>query len=302
VRHRSWIIMPADNQRYIDKARTLGADVVILDLEDGVVEANKQFARENACKVAEEWDPSGPALFLRVNPPGTAHFDADVKVMGLPGFRGVLLPKAADDGSVRELVTRMQEVGAITEVRLPDIVLCLESPQSVLHTDILCGEAHVAGVIVGLEDLSAELGMSPEGRTYLQSSEFVRAAIAFGAISMGKYAIDCHYPRLDDEAGLRADTSAARNLGFEGKGVFHPTQIDIVNAGFSPSATEVDAALQIVRSYEDALALGSGTSYAAGQLVDLPVVLRARRVLTQAAESGADLVGIRLQTSAKEKG
>jgi citrate lyase subunit beta/citryl-CoA lyase len=301
VSYRSWIIMPADNQRYIDKARTLGADVVILDLEDGVVEANKQSARDNARRVANDWDPSGPALFLRVNSPGTVHFVADVELLCAPRFRGVLLPKA-DDESVRELVTRMREVGAITEVRLPDIVLCLESPRSILHTDILCSEPEVAGVIVGLEDLSSAMGMSAEGRTYLQSSEFVRAAIAFGAISMGKYAIDCHYPRLDDEAGLRADTSAARNLGFEGKGVFHPTQIDIVNVGFSPSATEIDAAMQIVQSYEEALELGSGTSYAAGQLVDLPVVIRARRVLTQAAVSSADLVGVRLGTSAEEKG
>jgi citrate lyase subunit beta / citryl-CoA lyase len=286
VRRRSWIIMPADKDRYTTKAGSLVVDVVILDLEDGVIEANKDAARAAASRVAQDWDPNGPALFLRVNAPGSVHFAADVEVLHSTAFQGVLLPKAAADGSIRELVTRMREVGVIGGARTPDIVLCLESPQSVLHADVLASQPEVAGVIVGIEDLSRELGVSPEGRTYLQASEFVRAAIAFGAISMGKYAIDCHYPLLDDDAGLLADARKARNLGFEGKGVFHPSQIDIVNAAFAPTSKELEDAITIVRSYEEALASGAGTSYAAGQLVDLPVVDRARRVLALANQQG----------------
>jgi citrate lyase beta subunit len=285
--YRSWIIMPAHNARYTTKARGLPVDAVILDLEDGVIEADKEAARAAAIVVAESWDSDGPALFLRINAPGTPWFDRDVAAVRSPRIRGVLLPKASGNGNIAELVTRLREHGITggADDRTVEIVLCLESPGSVLRTRQLARSDGVSGVIVGLEDLSRELGLSSEGRTYLQTSEFVRAAIAFGALSAGKYAIDCHYPMLHDDDALRADARKARNIGFEGKGVFHPSHVDIVNQSFSPSEQELADAREIIRSYETAFAAGGGTSYAAGQLVDLPVVNRARRLLASATAS-----------------
>src|ERR1700753_2524525 len=152
--YRSWIIMPAHNARYTTKARGLAVDVVILDLEDGVIEADKEAARAAAITVGESRDPDGPALFARINAPGTRWFTLDVAAVRSPRIRGVLLPKASGNGDIAELVTRLREHGitGVVDDRTVEIVLCLESAGSVLHTGQLAHTEGVSGVIVGLED------------------------------------------------------------------------------------------------------------------------------------------------------
>jgi citrate lyase beta subunit len=276
--------MPANNGKYTAKAPTLPADVIILDLEDGVLEDQKVEARRLAVEIAECWPPYGPKLFLRINPPGSRWFADDFAVLRVPSWRGVLMPKAEGNGDISEFLARARDLEVMTRADGHDLelILCIESPRSLFNAHRLARISGVAGLTLGLEDLARELALSPDGRLSLQTSEFTRAMVSFAARGEGKISFDCLYPKLNDDEGLRADTVMTRNLGFDGKGTFHPSHLEAINEVMSPSPNEIVAAEEIVRSYEEAVSRGGSTAYAAGQLVDLPVVLRARRTLASA--------------------
>ena len=283
---RSLLFVPGHQPRMISKARSAGADAVILDLEDGVGPEEKSAARTTIAATLDEGFPESLVVLLRVNGLRSGLLDLDLHEALRPRVDGICLPKCRAGSDVHALDTRLR----IAEDRLGlargrvRLVPMLESPPAVAAAFEIAGESpRVCAVAFGSEDFAAELGVvrTREG-TEVASA---RAAVGLAGRAAGIDPIDGIYADFRDEEGLRADCLHARQMGFAGKMVIHPGQIAPVHEVFAPTPDEVEHARRIAGAFEEARARGSGLTVVDGTMVDLPVALQAQRVLERARRS-----------------
>lgn len=269
------LFVPAAKPRMVEKARTLSASAVILDLEDGVGAGEKERAREAVvAALAEPW-PERPAVFVRVNGPRSAHFFDDIAAVAQLAVRGVCVPKCESASDVRLAAAELERRGAGPGLRLLPFV---ESARGVVNAfEIASASPRVVAIALGSEDLAADMGLR---RTKAGAElAYYRAAIATAAHAAGALAIDAVFIDLQDAEGLEADAAVGRGAGFAGKQIVHPSQIEPVARAYAPTAEELAWAGPIVEAFERAERDGSGVVVVGGEMVDLPVVLRARRLL-----------------------
>ncbi|MBW4092626.1 MAG: CoA ester lyase [Proteobacteria bacterium] len=292
MRLRSPLFAPGDAARKIAKAIDSAADAVILDLEDSVAAPAKPDARAAvAARLAGmAGAPRAEALIVRVNPPGTPWYLADLAAVVAAGVATVMLPKcagAADLGRLDHHLEALEAAAgrAIGSVRVVAIVT--ETAASVFG---LGGYAPVAGRLAalcfGAEDLSADLGVAPRHAdgALNAASAFARAQVLLAAGALGVPALDTPWPDPRDPAGLEREARAAAADGFGGKILIHPAQIDAVNAAFTPSAEQVRWAERV----RDAFAANpdAGVFALDGKMVDRPHAKLAQRVLAAAGQGG----------------
>jgi citrate lyase subunit beta/citryl-CoA lyase len=277
---RSILFVPGSREDRFGKAMAAGADAVVFDLEDSVDAPQKPKARA-AIGAFLATPSSGSALRLvRFNAIGTADGEADLEFFArLSGFDGVLLPKVETVGAV-EVVARVfarhAPMGAV-----PPLLLLLETPRAVLRApEIAAADAPVAALLFGAEDFTAGLGV--ERTTNGEELLFARSQIALAAAAAGAEAIDAVFTNLNDAAELRRDCERARAIGFRGKMAIHPKQVETINGVFTPGAADVARATRIIEAFEAALAQGQGVTTLDGQMVERPIVDRARRTLALA--------------------
>ncbi|ADV68493.1 HpcH/HpaI aldolase/citrate lyase family protein [Deinococcus maricopensis] len=253
MRARSALYVPADKPRALEKARTLPADLIILDLEDAVAEDRKAEARMNAVDALRVGAWRAPVL-LRVNGLTSRHFDADFETALKCAPAGIVLPKAEDAASVRSL-----------HLGLP-LWLMIETPRGVLNADALAGVPGVAGLLAGANDLARDLRTRPHPDRWplLHAlSQVVLAARANGVV-----ALDAVFNDVRDAAGFARECVQGRDLGFDGKTVIHPEQVRAANAAFGVSAQEAEAARALLATWAEARAAGLGVTTHAGQLIE----------------------------------
>jgi citrate lyase beta subunit len=273
---RSLLFVPATRRDRFEKALLSGADAVIFDLEDGVEAGRKVDARGVLADFFDRLPPPEPAVtrLIRVNAPRSPWFLADLElVRGLRGVAGVVLPKCESADDV--LVAAEAAPGG-------RVLPLLETARGVLQAlPIASASASMPAVIIGAEDLTAELGVA---RT-VDGEELIwpRSQVALAAAAVGAAAIDAVFVHLRAPEDLARDAVRARALGFTGKMAIHPDQVPIINTVFTPLADEIAGAERVVAAYEAAAAAGEGVVRVDDRMVDLPVVLRARRVLARAA-------------------
>lgn len=269
------LFVPAVRPRMIAKARGLSASAVILDLEDGVGAGEKEEARAGlASALAEPW-PERPALFIRVNGPRSPHFVADVAAVAPRNPVGVCVPKCESADDVRLAVAELERNGAAPSVRMLPFI---ESARGIVNAfEIASASDRVVAVALGSEDLAADMGLR---RTKAGGEiAYYRAAVATAARAAGVLAIDAVWIDLQDVEGLEADAAVGRGAGFAGKQIVHPSQIDPVARAFAATATEIAWAARIVEAFDATERGGSGVVVVEGEMIDRPVVLRARRIL-----------------------
>jgi citrate lyase beta subunit len=277
---RSILFVPGSRQDRFAKADTAGADAVAFDLEDSVGPAQKGMARESIAQFLAT--PAGHALRLvRLNASNTAEGEADIEFFSrVRGFDGLILPKVESAESV-EAVARAF-TGDLNVGTEPPLLLQLETPRAILRAaEIVTADAPVAALVLGAEDLTARLAVE---RT-VDGEELVlaRAHVAMAAAAIGADAIDTVFTNLMDLETLRRDCERARGVGFRGKLAIHPKQVDIINDVFTPTPAAVEHASKIIAAYDAARATGEGVTTLDGQMVELPVVERARRTLALVA-------------------
>lgn len=271
---RSWLFVPADNERNIAKALESDADALIFDLEDSVAPANKAKAREMLKELPK--GSSGPQLWVRVNPIGSEFHKDDLRIIRVAEIHGIVLPKSESGADVIQLAHRTGNIpvhAIVTETAASLFgLLSYRDPKSPL-----------AAMSWGAEDLSAALGASskydPDGRLSF-TYRLARSLCLAGAVAAGVQPVDGVFADFKDEEGLRAETEAARSEGFTGKLAIHPSQVGVINAAFTPSGEELRHAEEIVAAFEahpDAGVLSVG-----GRMVDRPHLMQARRVLERA--------------------
>lgn len=274
-RTRSWMFVPGNRQRFIDKAMDeVPVDVVILDLEDGVPPAEKPDARRLVNQSLRR-DRARPRRFVRVNAVGSRWFDEDIQSLEASEFDGLCLPKVE---SPEEVVHALDQVGARqNEV---GILAAIESARGLTNAAaIAASHEQMVGLMFGAEDFALDLGIGTRREGEAKDFVYARSAIVVAAASAHRISIDGVYPNLEDLAGLEAEVRQAKQLGFSGKSTFNPRQLDVINEMFNPSDDEIGFARQVVSAFESAQARGDGSVAVRGQLVDLPVVARARRML-----------------------
>lgn len=268
---RSFLFAPGNDERKLRKALSSSADAVIADLEDAVPPAEKRAACALAVRVLAEAD--GDALRLvRVNAAGSEWIADDVEAVGSVGLDGLVLPKA-----------EAAAVGAVQGLGLP-VVAIVETPAGLRGAFELAAAPAVEALVLGAVDLGLALGLEPreDGLELL----FARSSLVVDSAAAGlRGPIDQVWTTLRDDAGLQRDCALARSLGFRGKACIHPEQAPVVNDAFSPSSEELARARDVVRAYEDAAANGRGAVAFDGEMIDLPVVERARQLLTDAKRS-----------------
>ena len=258
---RSLLFLPASNPRAIEKARTLAADLVVLDLEDSVKEEDKASAREEAVAASEEGFGER-AVAIRVNPPGSPHYGDDVVCVRRCAADYVVLAKA-------ESAKQVADAGWLTG---KPIVAMIETPRAVLDAAAIAPASR--GLIAGTNDLAASLGVpAASGRKGLV---YALQRIVLAARAGGVPAFDGVYNRLESDEGLAAECAEGRCFGFDGKSVIHPSQIDTVNRLFSPSDAELDEAVRLI-----AAATG-GAERHDGRMIEAMHVDQAKAMLAKA--------------------
>jgi citrate lyase beta subunit len=268
---RSLLFAPGNDERKLEKALAAGADAVVADLEDAVPAGEKEAAR-TATRTALAGAVSGSLRAVRVNAFGTGNFQADLEATAGIDLDALVLPKATP------------EAAAALGAEGPPVVAIVETAVGLRHAYETASNERVAALVLGAVDLGLELGLEPraDGREIL----YARSRLVVESAAAGiRSPFDVVHLDIRDDEGLEAEARLARSLGFRGKACIHPAQIEIVNRVFSPTKEEQERALRVIEAYEHALARGRGVVALDGEMIDLPVVERARRVLAETERS-----------------
>jgi len=278
---RSWMFVPGNRDRFIQKAKTSGADAILLDIEDGVLPAEKPDARRMIAAALPQQD-FGPRRYVRVNALSTPWLQPDLEAVIVAGIEGVCLTKVVRPQDILETASLIEglEKKRGLEIGKIRILAAVESARGLMNA-LAIADAHprVIGLMFGAEDYALDLGLGARREKEAAELLFARSHVVNAAAAANVLSIDGVFPNLDDPEGLVADVRQARRLGFTSKSTFNPRQIDVINQVFSPQPDEIEYARKIAASFRAAEAKGDASVAVGGQLVDRPIVLRALRIL-----------------------
>ncbi|MCH1865005.1 CoA ester lyase [Nocardioides sp. CFH 31398] len=269
---RSVLYMPSSNARALEKAKTIPCDALILDLEDAVAPDAKADAREAACAAAASGEYGRRTLTIRVNSIGTEWHDADLAAAAAAGPDGIVVPKVGSPAEVHALVDAMEAAGAPDHTRLWAMV---ETPAGILDALAIARSSERLGAFVlGTNDIVKELYAEhvPGRWNVLPSLHQVLLAARAGGIEV----VDGVYNDVKDTEGFLAECEQGRQMGFDGKTLIHPGQVEGANRAFSPSEAAIEDAEGLIAAFEEA---GSGVATYNGRMVEQLHVDTARRTL-----------------------
>jgi citrate lyase subunit beta/citryl-CoA lyase len=288
---RSLLSTPGNRADMLDKALSYGADAIIVDLEDSVPAEEKDDARAATRAFVERRGGEIP-VYVRVNHARHELLPGDLDAIAVDGLVGIQLPKAASPDDVRSVAARLDELEA--ERGLPpggiEMIVSLESALGVLHAyEILGASPRVGSTMPGTAengDLQSDLGCeyTADEIAFL----YTRSHVLLCARAVGiENPIDGVYGNVRDSEGFEATARQARILGYRGKKVIHPRQIEIANRVFAPTSEELDFHERVLEALGEAAKRGSAATVVDGKMVDTAMVETARRVLAWGEEIGS---------------
>ena len=285
---RSWLFVPGNRPRMIQKAPILGADVIVYDLEDALPSAEKASGRRLVAEALEA--PSGGSLrYVRVEAdPGRGLEDARAVVRS--GLDGLVLPKVSEVSVLHQTDAALGalEAKAGMEPGSVRILAMIESARGLLAAPaIAAASPRMVGLFFGAEDFTLDLGVFASDEEGPDEMLYARSSVAVAAASCGLVAVDRIVPEFQTLDPLAADSKRACQLGFGGKGVIHPRQIALANAAMGPTEAQVREARRILEAMRRAEAEGKGAAALDGRLIDLASVRQAEVVVGKAERIGA---------------
>ncbi len=280
---RSVLYMPGANSRALEKAKTIAADALILDLEDAVAPDAKPEARANVVAAVASGDYGTKELTIRCNGLDTPWGADDLRAAAQAGPHGVVIPKVNSIEDLRRVEDALVAAGAPEHTK---IWAMLESPHAVMRAyDICSGSDRLTVLVMGTNDLAKELRCAlVPGRAPLMHGMSVCLNAARAA---GKIILDGVYNAIDDADGFAAECVEGAQMGFDGKTLIHPSQVEPCNQAYSPTAAEIDHARRVIAAFDEAVAAGKGVVTVDGRMIENLHVDNARRVLAVAAAIGA---------------
>lgn len=276
---RSLLYVPANNEKFIAKAHTRGADAIILDLEDSVPETERGRAREMLVDAVKSVTQSGADATVRINRP-LRHMVQDVEAAVKAGVRALFVTKVDSPQHlqlVAELVGEVEREAGRPAGSVKLIPMIETAAVFFQAPEVAKATARNVAMNVGGEDFALDIGMVPDAETLaLPKQTVLFAAKAAGIMALGFIGTVADY--TDTEA-FRATVRYSRKFGFDGASVIHPSGVPILNDEFTPSDTDVAKAREIIEAYAEAEKRGTGAIKIDGMMIDVPVALRAEKLV-----------------------
>ena len=284
---RSMLFLPGNTPNMLVNGPYLGADALILDLEDAVAPSEKDAARLLVRSAIRDMDFRDCEIIVRINSIDTGFWQADIDAILPQGPDLILLPKS---GSAQDILTADEYITR-TEERLgmaPNTVRLMPLIETALGVEnafaIASASPRVAALFLGAEDLTADLRCqrTKEGREI----EYARTRLVTAARAAGVDVYDTPFTDVNDDAGIRTDAAYAKALGFTGKASISPRHVEVINRVFSPTQKEIDYAYEVMDAIRLAKEQGRGAIALRGKMIDAPIVARAEQTIAAAREMG----------------
>lgn len=280
------MFVPGNNPGMMQDAFIYGPDSIMLDLEDSVTLAEKDTARLLVYNALRTVDYGNIEMVVRINPLSTPYGRKDVEAVVKAGVDVVRMPKTETADEVREVEAAIEkvetELGCVGRTK---IMAAIESALGVVNAyAIATASKRMMGIAIGAEDYCANIKTqrTPEGTELL----LARQTIVVAARAAGIDCIDTVFSNLNDMDAFRREVETIKKLGFDGKSIINPRQIEIVNEVFTPSQKDIDKAVAIVGALHEAARRGSGVIALNGKMIDKPVVIRAQHTIDLAIAAG----------------
>ena len=284
---RSLLFVPGNSQKFIEKSKTLDADIICLDLEDSVPPNQKPLAREMIRGALSERKSyhSSSALYVRINSVDSGFAVEDLSALVQQGIEGIIVPKVNTEDTIIDtarLVSKLEEERGIVKGHIK-LIASIETAQGVLNAyDIAKADGRINALLFGVFDFLYDMHLD-----YVENNgtgyAYARAKLPVDARAAGALAIDAIWQNVDDTEGLKRDTQYARRLGYSGKSIIHPSQIDPVHKIFVPTKTEIEWAKKVVQSLapavENGTATGAGAISLEGRMIDIVHYKLAKSIL-----------------------
>lgn len=279
---RSLIFVPGNSMRFVEKAKTLAADIICFDLEDSVPDNEKVAARRiiSETLLARRQEYSG-IVYVRTNSPESGLIPDDLKAVLQEGIDGIVVPKVND---VSEMLEIKKHIVMLEKERKTDkiaLMPSIETARGVVNAYLIASaEERIKALVFGVFDFLYDMRLDYDEHDPLGYS-YVRAKIPVDARAAGVHAIDAIWQKIDDIDGLIRDATMARRLGYSGKSIIHPSQIEPVHKVFRPSKNEVEWAKKVVQALGQAMKKGTGRGAIRleGKMIDAVHYKQAKAIL-----------------------
>ena len=275
---RSCLYMPASNERALEKAKTLPADTIIFDLEDAVAPDAKDEARKNACAALQSGEYGNRELVVRINAMDTAWFANDLEQACLSKADAVLVPKIL---SAEDIIRIDQFIDDLDAKLTTKLWAMIEMPQAILQLGAIAAlgpETRLTSFVMGFNDLAKEMRAAHDRTIFAPvMTQSVIAARAYGL-----NIIDSVYNDFTDPAGLATECLEAQKLGFDGKSLIHPAQIETANRIFAPHPDALVEAEAIIAAFNDPVNAGKGVIVVNGKMTELLHFRQAEQLIATA--------------------
>ena len=276
---RSLIFVPGNNPRFLEKAKSLLADVVCFDLEDSVPDKEKKKARTLIKSALKKRNQYSSSVFARTNSPDSNKIEADLKEIVQKGIDGIVIPKvnsAKEIKKIEKIISSLEKKRKIRGIRL---IPSIESALGVINCyEIASASKRIDAIVFGIFDLLNDIGIeytkgNPPGAKYS------RYKVPVAATAAGVYAIDGIWQDIKDTSGLKKDCEVGKSLGYVGKSVIYPDQIRTVHKIFHPNKTEISWAKKVCNVYKKSTKKGKGAVVVDGKMIDEVHYKRAKALL-----------------------
>jgi len=276
---RSLIFVPGNNPRFLEKAKSLSADIVCFDLEDSVPDKEKKNARTLIKSALKKRNQYSSSVFARTNSPDSNKIEADLKEIVQKGIDGIVIPKvnsAKEIKKIEKIISSLEKKRKIRGIRL---IPSIESALGIINCyEIASASKRIDAIVFGIFDLLNDIGIeytkgNPPGAKYS------RYKVPVAATAAGVHAIDGIWQDIKDTSGLKKDCEVGKSLGYVGKSVIYPDQIRTVHKIFHPNKTEISWAKKVCNVYKKSTKKGRGAVVVDGKMIDEVHYKRAKALL-----------------------
>ena len=276
--NRSLIFVPGNNQRFLEKAKSLPADIVCFDLEDSVPEDEKTNARSLIKDVLKNRNQFSADIFVRTNSPDSGKVDDDLEQVIQQGLDGIVVPKVNTSNELQTIEKTISSLEKKRNISKIELIPSIESAKGVKNTfEIASSSKRIPAIVFGIFDLLNDMGI--EYTKNPQGANFARAKIPLDAAAAGVVALDGIWQDLKDNNGLLDDCNIGRSLGYVGKTLIHPDQISVTHKIFHPNKTEIEWAKKVCSTYLESTKKGKGATTVDGKMIDEVHYKRAKALL-----------------------
>ena len=275
---RSLLFVPGNNVRFLEKAKTLDADIICFDLEDSVPPEEKKTARNLIKNILQNRSQYTAEIYVRTNSPKSGMIQDDLKEIVQKGIDGIVIPKVNNANEITKTEKILANLEKKRKIKPIELVPSIESAAGVVNAyHVASVSERVSALVFGVFDLLNELGIEYTKQT--EGAEYARAKIPIDAKAAGKYAIDAIWQDLNDAAGFEQDCFEAKNLGYVGKSIIHPGQIETAHRVFHPTPAEIEWARKVIEAYSFAKEKKKGATKVDGKMIDEVHFKRAKTLL-----------------------